>query len=67
MYTSIEIEIKPGNNKNGKFININKENENIEIIKIIINYQIKSFTRLFEYCNCIEYICFKKFYEWYVL
>ena len=27
MYSSIEIEIKPANNKYGKFININKENE----------------------------------------
>ena len=39
------------------------ENENIEIIKIIIDYHIKSFERLFEYCGCIEYIYFKKFYR----
>ena len=28
IYSSIEIEIKPVNNKFGKFININKENKN---------------------------------------
>ena len=27
IYSSIEIELKPANNKYGKFININKENE----------------------------------------
>jgi len=84
MYSSIEIEIKPVNNKYVKFINIdggyekyyhiyfndNKEeikrnylnkNENVSKIKIIINYQIKSFEKLFENCECIEYIYFKKF------
>ena len=40
-----------------------KENENIEIIKIIIDCQIKSFENLFYDCKCIEYICFKKFYR----
>ena len=81
----IEIEIKPVNNKYGKFININKENEiyyhiyfnnneeikrnylneneNIDKIKIIIDYQIKSFKKLFEDCECIESIYFKKFYR----
>ena len=86
IYSSIEIEIKPVNNKYGKFININKEdeiyyhiyfnnnkeeikrnylneNENIEKIKIIIDYQIKSFKELFYYCECIEYMCFNKFYR----
>ena len=85
IYSSIEIEMKPVNNKYGKFINIDKENEiyyhiyfnnkeeikrnflkknkNIKIIKLIIDFQIKSFTRLFGYCECIEYICFKKFYR----
>ena len=38
------------------------EDEEIKIIKIIIDYQIKSFERLFEYC-CIESIYFKKFYR----
>ena len=71
IYSPIEIEIKPVNNKYGQFININKENEkyyyhiyfndnkeeikrsylneneNIEKIKIIIDYQIKSFLKLF--------------------
>ena len=86
IYSTIEIEIKPVNNKYGTFININKEkdiyfhiyfnnnkeeikknylneNENIEKIKIIIDHQIKSFEKLFEDCDCIEYICFKKFYR----
>jgi hypothetical protein len=39
------------------------ENENIEVIKIIIDYQINSFEGLFENCECIEYIYFKKFYR----
>ena len=83
IYSSIEIEIKPINNRYGKFIDINEENEkyfhiyfddnkeeikrnylnkneNIEKIKIIIDYQIKSFERLFDYCRCTEYICIKK-------
>ena len=83
---SIEIEIKPVNNKYGKFINIDKgdekyyhiylndekeeikrnyinEDENIEKIKIIIGYQIKSFKGLFQDCEYIEYIYFKKFYR----
>ena len=82
----IEIEIKPVNNKYGKFINIDKENEkyyhiyfnnnneeikrnylneneNINKLKIIIDYQIKSFKGLFKDCECIEYIYFKKFYR----
>ena len=86
IYSSIEIEIKPVNNKYGDFININKENEiyyhiyfndnkeeikrnyinkdeGIKIIKIIINYQIKSFKELFNDCKIIEYIYFKKFYR----
>ena len=81
-YSSIEIEIKPVNNKYGQFINfkdedkkyyhiyfnnheeeINRnyinENEEIKIIKIIIDYQIKSFEKLFENCKCIESIYFK--------
>ena len=39
------------------------ENENIEKIKVIIDYQIKTFEYLFEDCGCIEYIYFKKFYR----
>ena len=43
--------------------NYSNKNENVEKIKIIIDYQIKSFERLFEYCDFIEYIYFKKFYR----
>jgi len=39
------------------------ENEQIKTIKIIIDYQIKSFKRLFQYCGCIESIKFIKFYR----
>ena len=83
----IEIEIKPINNKYGKFINVKNENKNfyhiyfnndkkkeikrnyinekeeIKIIKIIIDHQIKSFEYLFYNCNYIESINFKKFYR----
>ena len=34
------------------------ENDNVSKIKIIIDYQVKSFMYLFEDCKCIEYICF---------
>ena len=86
MYSSIEIEIKPVNNKYGEFININKEdeiyyhiyfndnkeeikrnylneNENVTKLKIIIDFQVKSFYKLFFNCKCIEYIYFNKFYR----
>ena len=49
------------NNKEEIKRNYLNENENIGIIKIIIDYQIKSFEKLFYNCECIEYICFKKF------
>ena len=39
------------------------ENENVKKIKIIIDYQIKSFENLFKICKCVEYIYFKKFYR----
>ena len=84
IYSSIEIEIKPVNNKYGNFINIDNndelyyhiyfndnkeeikrnyfnENENISKLKIIIDYQVKSFEKLFSNCECMEYIYFKKF------
>ena len=32
-------------------------------IKIIIDYQVKSFKELFSRCECIESINFKKFYR----
>ena len=35
--------------------------EKIKKIKIVIDYQIKSFEDLFNKCDCIESICFKKF------
>ena len=85
-FSTIEIEIKPANNKVGKFINFKKEHktyfhiffndnkeeikrnyideyEQINIIKIIIDYQIKSFEYLFDKCECIESIYFKKFFR----
>ena len=39
------------------------EDENVSKISIIIDYQIKSFSELFYYCDCIESIKFKKFYR----
>ena len=85
-YSQIEIELKPADNRYGKFINIpdeekefyhiyfdnpNKEikrnylknNEKVKMIKIIINYQVKSFKELFKDCKCINSIFFKKFYR----
>ena len=84
----IEIEIKSGNNKYGKFINLKNEdklyyhiyfnnnnnneeikrnyinkNEQINIIKIIIDNKIESLKKLFFNCKCIESINFKKFYR----
>ena len=41
---------------------INKEDK-VTKIKIIIDYQVKSFGYLFYYCECIESINFKKFYR----
>ena len=32
-------------------------------IKVIIDYQVKSFKELFYWCKCIESINFKKFYR----
>jgi len=37
------------------------KNEKISKIKIIMDYQIKSFNKLFKDCNCIQSIQFKKF------
>ena len=39
------------------------EDENVSKISIIIDYQIKSFSKLFYYCECIESIKFKNFTE----
>ena len=41
---------------------LNKK-DNVSKISIIIDYQIKSFSELFYYCECIESIKFKKFYR----
>ena len=65
------------NEKNKKYFHIyfndNKEKEientslnkddNVSKISIIIDYQIKSFSKLFAYCESIESIKFKKFYR----
>ena len=41
---------------------INKKDK-VRKIKIIIDYQVKSFKELFDDCKCIESINFKKFYR----
>ena len=52
-------------NKNIKEIKnkyeIEEEDDEVEKIKIIINYKVKSFEDLFKRCECIESINFKKF------
>ena len=40
-----------------------KENEEIKIIRIIIDYQVESFEKLFLDCECVESLTFKKFYR----
>ena len=52
-------------NNNKEEIKMNKINieDEIKIIKIIIDYQVKSFENLFYNCDCIESIYFKKFYR----
>ena len=40
-----------------------EEEDKVTKIKIIIDYQVKSFKDLFSWCNCIESINFKKFYR----
>jgi len=39
------------------------KDDKIELIRIIIDYQVKSFEKLFYDCKCIESIHFKKFYR----
>ena len=39
------------------------EQDKITKIKIIIDYQVKSFKGFFFFCKCIESINFKKFYR----
>ena len=40
-----------------------KEEDKVTKIKIIIDYQVISFKKLFYWCKCIESINFKKFYR----
>ena len=40
-----------------------KEGDKVTKVKIIIDYQVKSFNGLFYKCDCIESINFKKFYR----
>ena len=49
-------------NKEEKDNFFNKE-DNVTKIKVIIDYQVKSFKDLFSGCYCIESINFKKFYR----
>ena len=39
------------------------EGEEVKIIRIKIDHQVKSFENLFSFCECIESIYFKKFYR----
>ena len=43
--------------------NYANEDEKGAKFKIIIDYQIKSFIELFCFCDCVEYIYFKKFFR----
>jgi len=45
-----------------KCTSLNK-NDKVTKIGIIIDHQVKSFYGLFDNCNCIESICFKKFFR----
>ena len=40
-----------------------EEEDKVTKIKIIIDYQVKSFKELFSVCDCIESINFKKYYR----
>ena len=51
------------NNKKETKRNCFNENEAIKIIKVIIDYPVKSFENLFDKCDCIESINFKKFFR----
>ena len=51
------------NNEEEEKRNFISKYEEIKIIKIIIDYQVKSFQGLFYKCDCIESINFKKFYR----
>ena len=49
--------------KKKKKRNYLKENENIKAIKVILDYNVISFEKLFMECEYIESIYFKKFYR----
>ena len=40
-----------------------QRNDKIQKIKILIEHQVKSFSKLFEECRCIKKIFFKKFFR----
>ena len=85
LYSTIEIEVRPIQKKEGYFIRIsdddmkychiyfnnNREKEikrtvlnksdRVAKIDIILDYQIKTFNRLFYDCKCIKSVYFKKF------
>ena len=86
LYSSIELELIPCENRCDKFINILKKgkeyyhiyfdnsneemkrnylkiNEKVKKIKIIINYQINSYEKLFANCKYITEINFTKFFR----
>ena len=60
---SIYYHIYFNNNKEEIKRNYINKDEGIKIVKIIIDYQIKSFKELFNDCKIIECIYFKKFYR----
>ena len=49
--------------KKKKKRNYINEDDEIKVIKIKIDYQVKSFENLFSDCKCIESLYFKKFYR----
>ena len=58
------IHIYFNDNRNKEIENTSLDKDyNVSKISIIIDYQIKSFSELFYYCECIESIKFKKFYR----
>ena len=63
LYLLLQFHIYFNDNKEEIKQNYINEKDNIFKLKIIIDYQVKSFEELFNYCICIEYINFKKFYR----
>ena len=58
-YFHIYFDEKKDEIKDNMLVDDNK----VSRIKIIIDYQVKSFKKLFHKCKCIETINFKKFYR----